>query len=464
MTKIQQIGGSFRDPNGFVFTANEIIYRQVNQSYKGNYDQLINSGLYEELIDHQLLIPHTEVTDILPLNDRVYKVLRPEQVPLISYPYEWSFTQLKDAALATLNIQKRALTYNMTLKDASAYNIQFWNHKPLHIDTLSFEGYQEGQAWIAYRQFCQHFLAPLALMSYKDVRLGQLLRVHIDGIPLDLAASLLPKRAYLNLGIITHLYLHARAQQRYSDTSRTSNDNRQPQLKKQALLNIIDNLQLTIKGLKWDHGQTSWAKYYQGDSYQEEGFDDKQLLVGEYVDIVNPQYIWDLGANTGAFSRITSQRDIFTVSMDNDPGVVDANYIQVKHQKEKNLHPLLIDLTNPSSAIGWANDERDSLAERSRADCVMALALIHHLAISNNVPLIKIATYFASLAEWLIIEFVPKSDNKVKTLLSTRKDIFTEYTRSGFEQTFSEVYDIVKSQQIQQSERILYLLRRKKLP
>ena len=177
MPAIKQLGGSFRDPNGFVFTSDGTVYRQVNQSYRLHYVRLIDSGLYDELTLRQLLIPHTEANPHFHQDERAYKVLRPRQIPFISYPYEWSFSQLKDAALLTLEIQARSLTHKMILKDASAYNIQFLDGKPAFIDTLSFEEYADGQAWVAYKQFCQHFLAPLALMSHLDIRLSQLLRV-----------------------------------------------------------------------------------------------------------------------------------------------------------------------------------------------------------------------------------------------------------------------------------------------
>ena len=210
---------SFRDPSGFLFTRDGVLYRQVNQVYAEDYRKLMDSGLYAKLVKAGLLIPHTEV-DIEPANKKLaFKVLCPEYVPFISYPYEWSFGQLKDAALATLSIQKRALKAGMVLKDASAYNIQFQRGKPTLIDTLSFEIYQEGEPWVAYRQFCQHFLAPLALMAYQDVRLSQLLRVYIDGIPLDLASELLPARTRWNLGLATHIHLHARAQKRYAEVA-----------------------------------------------------------------------------------------------------------------------------------------------------------------------------------------------------------------------------------------------------
>lgn len=457
-----QVAGSFRDPNGFVFVSEGAIFRQVNQSYQKNYDLLLSSGLYDELVGLRLLIQHSESEHRLQNDDQVYKVLLPQQIPFISYPYEWSFSQLKDAALTTLKIQKLALNHDMVLKDASAYNVQYFDGGPLLIDTLSFEAYHEGRPWVAYRQFCEHFLAPLLLMSLKDVRLNQLLRIHIDGIPLDLAASLLPKRTYLNLGILMHLHLHARAQRRYADSSAAPTLLNRKRLDKRALINICDSLRSAIEGLTWDHGHTTWTHYYEGDSYEKEGMIDKHEIVSEFIDIVDPGCIWDMGANTGTFSRLASGRGVLTVSIDSDPGVVEANYLRTKQEQDKYLYPLLVDLANPSAAIGWANNERETLVERCKADCILALALIHHLAISNNVPLSRIADYFATLAQWLIIEFVPKTDKKVQTLLSSREDIFQEYKQSSFERIFGKSFEFVRSRSIANSDRVLYLLRRKR--
>ena len=454
-------GSSFRDPSGFIFRANSIVYRQVNRSYQSNYELLHSSGLYDRLVGDGLLVSHVESDFPLPDDEDAYKVLRPQTIPFISYPYELSFSQLKEAALATLRIQLRALDHGMILKDASAYNIQFLAGKPILIDTLSFEAFEEGRPWIAYKQFCQHFLTPLLLMSYRDVRLGQLLRSNIDGIPLDLTRSLLPRRSYLKFGLILHLHLHARAQSRHADGRAARQEVARKRLTKADISRICESLQSTIEGIRWDHGQTSWTNYYEGDSYEHAGFDDKRRLVAEYLSAAEPECVWDLGANTGLFSRIASQKGIFTLSMDSDPGVVEANYLQAKREKDRCLHPLLIDLANPSAAIGWASNERDSLMARSNADCVLALALIHHLAISNNVPLPKIAEFLAALAEWLIIEFVPKTDKKVQQLLAARKDIFGAYSQDNFESEFGNFYEIIRSQQIDRSERVLYLLRRK---
>jgi len=212
-----RLSASFRDPSGFLFTRQGVLYRQVNQAYQPHYDKLLNSGLYDKLVKAGLLIPHEEVGVEPAEPSLAYKVLRPERVDFISYPYEWSFSQLQDAALATMAIQKLALDAGMVLKDSSAYNIQFYRGRPVLIDTLSFEAYREGEPWVAYRQFCQHFLAPLSLMAYTDVRLNQLLRIYIDGVPLDLAVRLLPGRTRFDLGLATHIHLHAVAQQRYAD-------------------------------------------------------------------------------------------------------------------------------------------------------------------------------------------------------------------------------------------------------
>lgn len=461
MRRFEKVGGSFRDPNGFTFISADTVYRQVNKSYRQNYEALLSTGLYDDLVQRQLLVPHTEEDDFIADDSDAFKVICPLQIPFISYPYEWCFSQLKDAALITLEILDRSLEHGMILKDASAYNIQFLNGKPVLIDTLSFETYQEGQAWVAYKQFCQHFLVPLALMSHKDIRLSQLLRVHIDGIPLDLATNLLPKRASLNSGILLHVQLHARAQRRFAG-KKVSLDNRNTKtLGKRSLMNIVDSLRQTVRRLTWKHGETSWTNYYQGDSYNEEGFEDKKEIVSKYLSLVNPAVVWDLGANEGVYSRMAAARGAFTVSMDNDPGVVEANYLQAKREKATRIHPLLADLANPSAGIGWANAERASLADRSNADCILALALIHHIAISNNVPLDMTAEYFSGLAEWLIIEFVPKNDKKAQQLLASRKDIFHEYSREGFEEIYRQRYLVVRSQDIQSSDRVIYLLRRK---
>ncbi|HZJ24213.1 MAG TPA: hypothetical protein VFD54_12935, partial [Anaerolineales bacterium] len=345
------------------------------------------------------------------------------------------------------------------LKDASAYNIQFVRGRATLIDTLSFELYKEGQPWIAYRQFCQHFLAPLALMALKDIRLNQLLRVYIDGVPLDLASQLLPGTTRFNFGLLTHIHLHASAQKKYAgEEVRTRGGGT---FGRQAMKGLIDSLDATVRKLDWKPGGTEWGNYYDITNYSEAAFEHKKQLVGEWVKQVNPALAWDLGANNGVFSRVVSAAGSFVVSFDIDPAAVEQNYRHAKSEKEANLLPLLVDLTNPSPAIGWANRERDSFGLRGPANMVLALAVIHHLAISNNVPLPQLADFFAETGEWLVVEFIPKSDSQVQKLLASREDIFPKYTRTGFEEAFKKRFKIHNAVDIRESERVLYLMQGK---
>ena len=449
--------GSFRDPSGFIFNIDGIFYRQVNHSYRDDFDRLIASGLYDELREAGLLLEHTEVGGDLAQSDEAYKIIRPEQLAFVSYPYEWSFGQLKDAALLTLDIQRRALERGMSLKDASAYNVQFVRGRPMLIDTLSFESYRDGAPWAAYRQFCQHFLAPLTLMSRRDVSLGQLSRIHIDGIPLELASKLLPARTKLDFSIQLHIHAHARMQRKYADRPGDSSRT-QRRLSRRALANFIESLRGLVARLAWTPEGTTWSEYYQGDSYDEAGLEDKKRIVEAFLDRAAPASMWDLGANTGLHSRLASRKGIFTVAWDIDPAAVELNYRQVARDGETHLLPLILDLTNPSAAIGWANEERMSLRQRGPADAVMALALVHHLAIANNVPLPRIAEHFGDLGRHLIIEFVPKTDPKVRKLLASREDIFSSYTLPGFEEAFGQRFRILSREQIQNSDRHLFLM------
>jgi hypothetical protein len=451
------LGASFRDPSGFVFTRDGVVHRRVNRAYAAHYDRLMSSGLYEELTGQGLLLPHEEVEE--GGAGEAYLTLRPRQVPFLSYPYEWCFSQLKDAALATLRIQETALRYGMTLKDASAYNIQFPESRPVLIDTLSFECCEPGRPWIGYRQFCQHFLAPLALMAYRDVRLSQLLRVHLDGVPLDLARALLPARAWLNPHLLLHVRVHARYQRRYEGRADAAAKLRP--VSRRSLEGLLAALRSAVRRLEWKPRDTQWTDYYEGDSYSERSGQHKRELVARYLERIAPRAVLDLGANTGVYSRIASDRGIPTLACDVDPACVERNYREVRAKRESNLLPLVLDLTNPSPAIGWANRERATLPERRPPETLMALALIHHLAIANNVPLPRIAAYFASLSKQLIIEFVAKSDPKVQLLLATREDIFPDYTREGFEEAFGERWVIDESAPVEASERILYRMHRR---
>jgi len=450
---------SFRDPSGFMYTdpGSGALLRQVNKSYQEHYDALMSSGLYTELVASRQLIGHKElsVEESVEQGQR-YKVLQPKRIPFISYPFEWSFSQFKDAALLTLAIQKKALERGMVLKDASAYNVQFLEGRPIWIDSLSFEKYVAGSPWVAYRQFCQHFIAPLALMSRTDIRLSQWFRIHMDGIPLDLASKLLPLNTYLSFGLFSHIHLHARSQAHFAD--KTVNITRH-RMSKTSLLGLIDNLETVVRRLRWEPRGTEWGEYYLATNYSDQSFKEKKRLVETFLERVDAKNVWDVGANEGTFSRIASDRGILTVSFDYDPAAVEKNYRIQQRKDEKNILPLLIDVANPSSDFGWESQERDSLIKRGPTDCALALALIHHLRISNNIPFSRIVSFFSKIARHLIIEFIPKTDSQVKKLLATRPDIFPDYTQDKFEHEFSAYFSITERAPIGGSERILYLMK-----
>ncbi len=406
----------------------------------------------------RLLIPHQELSSHKGMDGHAFKVLEPEPVVFISYPYEWSFSQLKDAALATLRIESIALDHGMTLKDASAFNIQFHHGRPVLIDTLSFERYIDGKPWVAYRQFCQHFIAPLALLSYTDVRMSQLTKQFIDGIPLDLAARLLPVKSRMNLSLLVHLHLHSKTQKAYEHKGSVS---RNVTVSLRNLKALIGNLEHTVRKISFRRQDTEWGNYYSVTNYSDTSFLNKKEIVAEMIETVKPSMVWDLGANNGEFSRIACAKGGYCCSFDIDPVAVELNYLRMKKDGLTNLHPLIMDLTNPTPPIGWNCEERMSFRQRPLPDAILALALIHHLAISNNLPLDKIARFFSGLSRNLIIEFVPKHDSQVQRLLASRDDIFVSYDEGSFVGVFSRYFTIVTEKRVPGTERVLYLMKRR---
>jgi len=472
---MESVASSFRDPSGFIFRYENNIYRQVNRVFAEDFDRFIESGLYQALVDKGYLLAHEVVSDTsVPRADSCHCILHPTQLVYISHPYEWCFSQLQDAAMLTLWIQTVALKYGFSLKDASAYNVQFVAGKPVFIDTLSFAPYHEGEPWSAYLQFCKHFLAPLALMAYVDVSLSKLLITNINGIPLETASRLLPLRTRLSMRLQTHLHLHAKFQSSYSDIARKRKDQkaakvgiRAKRISKTGLQGIVESLAGAVRRLKPAQYDTEWANYYDETNYSDSASLAKRELVESFlVEINRPlNIIQDLGSNTGEFSRIAAKYATLVVSQDIDPVAVEKNYLHLKQEgSATNVLPLLQDLGAPAPAIGWANAERDSLIKRAKCDLVMALALVHHLAIGNNVPLDKIASLFAQLGRWLIIEFVPKTDSQVVRMLATRKDIFPNYSQNGFEAAFRQNFSTERQELINGSERVLYLMKNRSEP
>ena len=450
---------SFRDPSGFVFYRDGVLYRQVNPRYRAEYDLLMRSGLYENLVSDQLLVPHEEVEGQPASDADGQLVLKPRPVSFVSYPYEWSFSQLKDAALLTLEIQKRALEHGMILKDASAFNVLFEGARPVFIDTLSFATYEANQPWIPYRQFCQHFLAPLLLMSSVDVRLGKEAALHTDGVPLDLASELLPRRTWLRPSLLMHLHLHARSIRRFGGRTEKSKVIDRG-VSRSGLDALVASLERMVERSRSRLEHSEWADYDHTHGYEEKDFLEKKQLVGRLIERCEPKIVWDLGANVGTFSRVAAEAGARVVSIDGDPAAVEANYQTAKAEGDERIVPLWIDLANPSPALGWAQAERLSLTERGPADVALALALVHHLAITNNVPFSELSEWMATIGRRVIVEFVPKGDPQAQRLLVAREDIFSDYSREAFETEFQNCFAIEWSREIGKTGRWLYMMKR----
>jgi hypothetical protein len=441
---------SFRDPAGFVFTANGIVYRQVNRAYARQYEQLTNSGLYKKLTGESLLIPHTEVDNSATPPDH-YLTLLPQQLTRLSYPAEWCPAQLKEGALLTLRIQQLAMDHGMTLKDATPLNIQFENAKPVFIDTLSFDLYDPAKPWIAYRQFCECFLFPLYLHRYTETGTARIAAAWPEGIPAGLTARLLPLKSRWNTGAWLHVFLQARISSRQRAAAEQSF-----RFSGAKLTRLIDHLQSIVSRLDTGPKRSSaWSNYYNETILGETYLEAKEQLFRQYLAGIQFNDALDLGCNDGRFSTILAATGASVIAVDSDWSCIERLY----REHTANILPLCIDLANPTPASGFQNAERASFTDRAPSDLVTALALVHHLALHNNIPLSLIADYFQQLAKkYLMIEFVSLSDEKAAALVARKEMPAAGYDAINFEAQFSRHFRIEKKDIIPGTGRFLYLM------
>lgn len=453
--KPEALPSSYRDPSGYVFTYRNEIYRQVNKGFKKDFDAFVGSGLYAALVNEGLLIPHETVAENLTKDEDRAATLKPEPIGRISYPYEWCFPMLKEAALLTLKLAVKALDFGLALKDASAYNVQFHKGRMIFIDTLSFERYREGEPWIAYRQFCEHFLAPLALMHYARLPLPQIFLAYPNGLPLPVVKSLLPWKSRFNLLLYLHLHLHAKvsakAQAKESGTV----------LSKEKLVNLLNGLQSLTASFQLNERENVWGNYYEEAEARPGYLAEKKGVVSAWLaQAVDAKTVIDIGGNRGEFSLLATAAGKSVVCADAEHRAVERLYRQIKEQNISNVLPLCIDFTNPSPALGVNNRERPSFFERAASDVALALAVVHHLAIGKNVPFSLIAALCAKLCETLIVEFVAKEDEKVQLLLQSKKDVYDWYNEENFLAAFSKRFRVIESKELTSSRRTLYLMKK----
>jgi hypothetical protein len=457
MSPLTALPSSYRDNDGFVFKKNDTYYRLIKPSYFSHYEVLMNSGLYKALTDAGRLVKHEEI-DASSFSQAIDgKIILPEQIPFISYPYEWSFDMWRDAAIITLKIAAQALEYGMILKDATPFNIQFFKGRPVFIDTLSFEKYEEGTSWIAYHQFCECFLGSLLLMHYGHRDLGKLFLVYPNGIPLDIIKSLLPLKSKFNVHVYLHIWLQAKMASKPEGEGSTKKE-----FAKQKLVTLLNGLISFVNGLSQKQMKSVWDDYYTDTILGNQYLDAKKVLVEKFVDSISIKNVIDLGANDGYFSLLLKDKAENIIATDFDSNCINELYRKIRKDKIRNIVPLVTTLNVPSPAIGWNNEERNSLTQRLHADVVLVLALVHHLAIGVNIPLSFIVKWLSEMGTYLIIEFVPKSDEKVKQLLKNREDIFDDYNLISFQNKFSEYYEFLMEEKIGNTDRVLFLMKKNK--
>ena len=450
---------SFRDPSGYVFTENGDIKRVVKPIYFKQYRALTDSGFYNNLFKNQLLIPHSELEST---DDEI--IIKAEKIPFITFPYEWSFNMYKEAALLTLKLQKYSLDHGFSLKDASAFNITFYKGKAIFIDTLSFDFYVENSPWRAYKQFITHFFGPLLLAHYHGADQLKSLSNFIDGIPVKMLSSMLPFKTKLNPLVYSNIHLLAKLEDKHNEDY--EGETKTATLSKKGQLNIIESLYNYIKKFELKE-HSEWGNYYNKTNYSDKAFIKKAEIINTWVKTVNPNSLIDIGGNDGTFVRKLNTDIETTLVCDKDNNAVDFNHKTMKLNKDQSMLPFVLDVLNPSAAIGLNNAERDSFINRIKdfaPDVTLALAVIHHMSLSGNVPFRNSAQFFSSFSKFLIIEFPKREDSWVQRLLNNKadfKDHFDFYNLNMFESSYSEYFEIIEKKEIGNTERLLYLLKTK---
>lgn len=451
---------SFRDPSGYVFIENNEVKRVVNPIYFNQYNALSESGFFNKLFKNELLIPHEEVSKT---EDKV--IIKAEKIPFVTYPYEWSFNMYKEAALLTLKLQKYSLENGFSLKDASAFNVTFHKGKAIFIDTLSFDFYIEDTPWRAYKQFITHFFGPLVLAHFHGADQLKLLSSFIDGISVKMISSMLPTRTKLNPLLYSNIHLLAKLEDKHNEDYK--NESKVAKLSKKGQLNIIESLYNYIKKLELKE-KSEWGNYYDKTNYSDNAFDEKSTIINNWVKDIEPKTLIDVGGNDGTFVRKLDAAIDTALVGDIDNNAVDFNYKTMKQNQERFMLPFLLDVLNPAPSIGLNNEERDAFINRVKAfapDVTLALAVIHHISLSGNVPFARSAEFFAKFSKYLIIEFPKRNDSWVQRLLNNKaefKNHFEHYNLSNFENTYAEFFEVLETKAISNSERVMFFLKRKK--
>jgi hypothetical protein len=457
--------GSFRDWDGRVFSGADRVYRALSRSGLDDWEALSSTDFLERymtagrIVETEVATPEVlEELRRLDPNAGWAAALSHERLPFVSYPYEWSFSMLKDAALLQLELVSAALAEDVALKDATPYNVQWRGSQPVFVDIGSFERARAGEPWAGYRQFCMLFLFPLMLEAYRGVAFQPWLRGSIDGIrPTDFRA-LFSRRDALRRGMLRHVFLHASLERRYASQGAEVRDDLEKAGFNRSLIEAsVANLRKVVEGLRPKSAESTWHGYESTCSYDDNETAAKEEFVRRVVADRRRRLVWDLGCNEGHYARIAAEGADLVVAADSDRVVVDALYGRLQADEERGILPLVVDLADPSPGIGWDNAERRTLLERGRPELTLCLAVVHHLSISRNVPLREIVCWLRELDSEIVIEFPDRSDPMVQRLLGPKRaDAHPDYTHESFEELVRARFRIVDERELPSGTRTLY--------
>tara|TARA_B100000575_G_scaffold286058_1_gene282228 strand:+ start:1561 stop:2952 length:1392 start_codon:yes stop_codon:yes gene_type:complete len=458
LTKLNYDKGSFRDPAGKIFYYKNKVYREVFKSGLPRLSFLQKNNLLRELIEKKFLIK-TEIiqSDEFSLSDKNNQIIEHEKLDFISYPYEWTFNQLKDAAIFHLNLQIFLLEKNAKLIDSSAYNIQFKNNKPIFIDVLSIDEYRNGEYWKGHKQFCENFLNPLILKSKKGIDFNNWFKGNLEGITTSEVNKVLSFKDYFSYTIFFHVYLlNKMDSKRISDPDKLNKKSKKvSKFSQKSYFSLLNQLKNYIKSLKPKKQISTWEKYSEKNTYSDSESIKKLEITKKFYNENNIAILADLGCNDGKFSEFVASKDIQVVGFDFDLNALDRLYLKSK-KNNLNFLPLFSDFTNPSNNLGWNDSERKSLKDRAKFDASISLALVHHLVLAKNIPLDQTIEWIVSFSPIGLIEFVPKEDPTAQMMLSLKGDIFPDYNEKNFENTLLNFKKIKKKTKITSTNRIIY--------
>jgi hypothetical protein len=455
---VRAVPGSFRDPDSRVFVSDGDVFRALSARGLEDWRALSSSEAFAELTERGAIVETHEV-EPAALGDGWVGLLRHAAVPFVSYPYEWPFGMLRDAALLQLDVLERCLTASLMVKDSSPYNVQWRGAAPVFIDIGSFERLREGEPWVGYRQFCMLFLYPLMLQAYKGIAFQPWLRGAVDGIAPAQARAVMSLRDALRRGVLTNVHLHSRLERRYAGVEgrKAAEDVRRAGFNTELILANVRRLRKLATRLRWEPGTSAWTDYRRDSDHLDADAAEKAAFVAAAAGRRRRRLVWDLGANDGAYARVAAQSADYVLAMDVDQPTVERLYRTLRDEGERSILPLVVDVCDPSPALGWRGRERGTLADRGRPDLTLCLALVHHMAITRNVPLREVVDWLAGLGGTVVVELPLRSDPMVRRLLAGKRDgAHEDYDRAGFERCLHDAFVVDRELELPSGQRVLY--------